>query len=135
METKKAIAAFAALAQETRLRIFRLLVRRGPEGLPAGKIAERLAIPANTLSFHLSHLARAGLIESRRAGRIVFYAMSERGIRGLTGYLIKDCCRDSPRLCSPAAPAEPCCPPPAAPARKSAARSARRPSASPADGR
>lgn len=118
METKKAVAAFAALAQETRLKIFRLLVRRGPDGLPAGKIAEKLAIPPNTLSFHLSQLTQAGLIESRRAGRTIHYTMSERGIRGLTGFLVKDCCRDSPALCDPTPNSMPCCaePPRAAPA-------------------
>ncbi len=82
MKSKNAIEALAALAQETRLAIFRLLVRQGPDGLPAGTIGERLDIPAPTLSFHLAQLSRAGLVTSRRAGRSILYAADYRGMNG-----------------------------------------------------
>lgn len=111
VELNRAIASFAALAQETRLGIFRLLVRQGSVGMAAGKIAERLKIPANTLSFHLSQLAHAGLIESRRAGRVIHYSIRVDGIRGLIAYLIEDCCMDRPEFCDLDPAAGPCCQP------------------------
>ena len=103
MKSKDAIEALAALAQETRLAIFRLLVRQGPDGLPAGAIGERLEIPAPTLSFHLAQLSRAGLVASRRAGRSILYAADYRGMNGLLTYLTEDCCQGRPELCVGAA--------------------------------
>ena len=92
METKQAIAALGALAQETRLDIFRLLVQRGPDGLAAGAIAEALAVPAATLSFHLQQLMHAGLIEQRRASRSLIYSANFDGMNGLVAYLTENCC-------------------------------------------
>jgi ArsR family transcriptional regulator len=99
MKSKNAIEALGALAQETRLAIFRLLVRQGPDGLPAGTIGERLDIPAPTLSFHLAQLSRAGLVASRRAGRSILYAADYRGMNALLTYLTEDCCQGRPELC------------------------------------
>lgn len=99
MKSKVAIEALAALAQESRLAIFRLLVREGPEGLPAGAIAERLTISAPTLSFHLAHLARAGLLTSRREGRSILYGANYRGMNALLTYLTEDCCQGRPEIC------------------------------------
>jgi DNA-binding transcriptional ArsR family regulator len=95
----RATAAFAALAQETRLAVFRLLVREGPTGLPAGEIAERVGVAPSTLSFHLAQLERAELIRSARVQRQIFYALDVRGTRRLVGFLTEDCCRGNPELC------------------------------------
>jgi ArsR family transcriptional regulator len=103
MKSKAAIEALSALAQETRLAIFRLLVRQGPDGLPAGAIGERLDIPAPTLSFHLAQLSRAGLVAARREGRSILYAADYRGMNGLLTYLTEDCCQGRPELCVGAA--------------------------------
>jgi ArsR family transcriptional regulator, arsenate/arsenite/antimonite-responsive transcriptional repressor len=103
MKSKNAIEALSALAQETRLAIFRLLVRQGPDGLPAGAIGERLEIPAPTLSFHLAQLSRAGLVASRREGRSILYAADYRGMNALLTYLTEDCCQGRPELCIGAA--------------------------------
>ncbi len=97
MELNDAIGALGALAQETRLMAFRLLVRAGPAGVPAGEIARALDIPAATMSFHLAHLARAGLISPRRDGRSIIYAADFTGMRGLIDYLSEDCCAGWPR--------------------------------------
>lgn len=107
METKQAITALGALAQETRLDIFRLLVQRGPDGLAAGAIAEALAVPAATLSFHLQQLMHAGLIEQRRASRSLIYSANFDGMNGLVAYLTENCCGRGVS-CAPgcAAPAE-----------------------------
>ncbi len=99
MKSSIAIGALAALAQETRLAIFRLLVRQGPEGLAAGTIAERLDIPAPTMSFHLAQLSRAGLVTSRREGRSILYAADYRGMNALLTYLTEDCCQGRPEIC------------------------------------
>ena len=101
MEVKSAIDALAALAQESRLAVFRLLVREGPDGLPAGTIAERLAIPAPTLSFHLNQLSAAELVVSRREGRSIFYAVNFAGMRDLLNFLVEDCCQGHSELCVP----------------------------------
>lgn len=101
MEPKSAIAALAALAQESRLAVFRLLVRQGPDGLPAGSIAEHLGIPAPTLSFHLRELSAAGLAAARREGRSIIYAANYAGMRDLLGFLVEDCCQGRPELCAP----------------------------------
>ena len=93
MEISQAIGALAALAQETRLRIFRALVQRGPEGLPAGRISALLDLPGPTLSFHLAQLSRAGLIGRRREGRSLIYSADFAAIEGLVAYLTENCCR------------------------------------------
>ena len=92
METKDAVQAFQALAQETRLDVFRLLVTAGPDGLPAGQIAQELAVPANTLSFHLSALKQAGMVTCRRDGRSLIYTANFRAMRDLTAFLTENCC-------------------------------------------
>jgi DNA-binding transcriptional ArsR family regulator len=99
MESKGAVAALAALAQDTRLQIFRLLVRAMPEGLPAGAIAERLRLRAATLSFHLNQLRQAGLVRHRRQSRSIIYAVETRRMRALVGFLARDCCGGRPELC------------------------------------
>lgn len=101
MESKIAIGAFAALAHETRLAVFRLLMVEGPDGLAAGVIAERLGAPASTLSFHLAHLERARLLVARRAGKQVLYAVDQGGTRDLIDFLTRDCCGGNPALCAP----------------------------------
>ena len=92
METKQAIQALSALAQESRLSIFRLLVQAGPQGMAAGAIGEKLDIPAATLSFHLAGLARAGLARSRQEGRFIFYSADFEATNSLVGYLTENCC-------------------------------------------
>ena len=87
-----AVAALSALAQEHRLALFRLLVQAGPDGLPAGMIAERLGVPASSLSFHLAHLNRAGLVSQTRQGRSLIYAADYAAMNGLLGYLMENCC-------------------------------------------
>lgn len=91
---KRAVAALGALAQESRLAVFRLLVRRGPAGLPAGEISERVGVPPTTLSFHLSQLSHAGLITSRREGRSILYAANYAGMQDLMGFLLENCCQE-----------------------------------------
>ncbi len=99
METKQASEALAALAQESRLAIYRLLVEAGRGGLSAGAIAERLGIAAPTLSFHLSLLARAGLATQRREGRFIYYAADFDAMNRLVGFLTDQCCGGRPELC------------------------------------
>ena len=99
MESQTALIGLAALAQETRLAIFRRLVRAGPDGESAGAIAEALRTPAPTLSFHLKELERAGLITQRRASRSLFYAARYDGMRELLSYLMEDCCAGRPEIC------------------------------------
>jgi DNA-binding transcriptional ArsR family regulator len=101
MEEKQALAALAALAQETRLAVFRLLVRQGPLGIPAGEVAQRLGVAAATLSFHLKELERAGLISSTRRQRQILYATDYAGTRELLDFLMRDCCQGMPELCGP----------------------------------
>ena len=101
METKTAIDAFSALSQESRLAVVKLLVKAGPNGEAAGRIADALGVPAPTMSFHLKELERAGLILSRKAGRSVIYAADYGGIRDLVDFLLADCCQGDKRLCGP----------------------------------
>ena len=101
MESSVAIAALSALAQCTRLDTFRLLMRAGPEGLPAGEIADALQVPHNTLSTHLATLVQSGLMQSRRVSRSIFYSVDEEGVRLLLQFLLQDCCQGRPELCSP----------------------------------
>ena len=97
----QAIEALGALAQETRLAVFRLLVEAGEEGVAAGDLARQLGVPHNTLSSHLGVLARAGLVVSRRRSRSVIYAADHDGMRGLIAYLLQDCCKGRPEACAP----------------------------------
>jgi DNA-binding transcriptional ArsR family regulator len=101
MDTKAAVRALAALAQESRLEVFRLLVQAGPQGLPAGEIAGSLGIPASTLSFHVKALQQAGLVESRQASRFVFYSARYAAMNDLVAFLGENCCGG--RACLPAA--------------------------------
>ena len=99
METSEAAAAFAALSQETRLDLIRLLIAEGSTGLPAGDIAARLAVPSSTLSFHLAALERAGLTQSTRQGRQIVHAVRLIGVRRLLAFLTETCCAGHPELC------------------------------------
>jgi DNA-binding transcriptional ArsR family regulator len=107
MKSPDALAVLAALSQETRLAIFRRLVRAGPAGEAAGAIAEALATPAPTLSFHLKELERAGLIVQRRESRSLIYAVHVERMRELLSFLMKDCCGGRPEICDLAT--EKCC--------------------------
>jgi ArsR family transcriptional regulator, arsenate/arsenite/antimonite-responsive transcriptional repressor len=91
--------AFAALAHELRLNVFRLLVGVAPDGLPAGQIAAQLDVPASTLSTHLAQLERAGLIKSSRDRQRILYSIDAAGTQALVGFLVKDCCGGQPELC------------------------------------
>ena len=99
MEKLEAVAALAALAQDTRLDVFRLLVRAGPEGLPAGRIGERLGLPSATLSFHLNQLRHAGLVTFQREGRSLIYAAEYAAMNALLAYLTENCCRGDASGC------------------------------------
>lgn len=106
-----AVRILAALAQDARLAVFRLLVPAGPAGLPAGEIATTLGIPPSTLSFHLGQLEAAGLVSARRSGRSIGYALRAETFRDLLGFLTDDCCGGRPELCFPltAPAAKKCC--------------------------
>lgn len=99
----RAVDLLSALAQGHRLAVFRLLVKAGPEGLPAGAIAREVGARPNTLSTHLAILENAGLIHSRRDGRSVIYAADFAAMRALLGFLIDDCCGGNPEICAPVA--------------------------------
>lgn len=99
MDSSTAVSALSALAQDTRLAVFRLLVRAGPDGLSAGEIASEVDAVPSTLSHHLSLLERAGLATSRRDGRMLFYAADYGGTRALLAFLTEDCCGGRPELC------------------------------------
>jgi ArsR family transcriptional regulator, arsenate/arsenite/antimonite-responsive transcriptional repressor len=101
MQTTQAIDALGALAQDTRLKIFRLLVQRGPEGLTAGVIAERLGVPPATLSFHLQQLMHAGLTGQRRESRSLIYSANFETMHALLAYLTENCCSEDPASCAP----------------------------------
>ncbi|MFC3674475.1 ArsR/SmtB family transcription factor [Ferrovibrio xuzhouensis] len=96
-----AVTAFGALAQETRLAIYRLLVERGPGGLPAGAIAEALGVPSATISFHLAQLRGAGLITQRRESRSLIYAVDVAAMNGVIAFLTDRCCGGNPEICAP----------------------------------
>lgn len=100
MEIEAAIDALAALAQDTRLKTFRLLVQAGPTGLPAGEIARQLEVQPATLSFHLNQLERAGLVTSHRQSRQIIYAAHFKGMRTLLMFLTENCCNGRPEICS-----------------------------------
>src|SRR5437763_8161257 len=127
METIDALKRLSALAQEARLQVFRLLVIAGPEGLPAGEIARRLATPANTMSAQLLVLSNARLVDARREGRSIIYAVDFPAMRDLLLFLTEDCCGGRPEICAPlAAAASRCCQPSKGVRHETPARSYRR---------
>ena len=107
MEKIDAVSALAALAQDNRLDVFRLLVTAGPEGLPAGEIAETLNLAPNTLTFHFDRLRVAGLVTVRREGRSMIYTARFETMNALLGYLTDNCCQGAPEKCAPVAQCTP----------------------------
>lgn len=103
MELKSAVSSLSALAHESRLQVFRLLVQAGSEGVAAGEIARRLDTLPNTLSANLNLLSNAGLVRSRREGRSIIYTADYDSMRDLLAFLVEDCCAGSPEICSPLA--------------------------------
>ena len=101
MDITTTVKSLGALAQESRLAAFRLLVRRGVDGMAAGEIARTLSIPHNTMSSHLAILVNAGLINSRRESRSIIYSIDFGGTRELLSFLMEDCCQGQPELCAP----------------------------------
>ena len=99
MKSTQAVIALGALAQESRLEVFRLLVRRGPSGIAAGELSEKLGIPAATMSFHLKELTNAGLITSRRESRSIIYSAEYARMQELLGFLMENCCSDNGGKC------------------------------------
>jgi ArsR family transcriptional regulator, arsenate/arsenite/antimonite-responsive transcriptional repressor len=102
MENTEAVIALAALAQDNRLDVFRLLVQAGPEGLPAGQVASALDLAPNTLTFHFDRLRSAGLVTVRRDGRSMIYAARFETMNALLAYLTENCCKGAPESCAPA---------------------------------
>jgi ArsR family transcriptional regulator, arsenate/arsenite/antimonite-responsive transcriptional repressor len=103
MEKTNAVAALAALAQDNRLDVFRLLVQAGPEGMPAGEVAAALGLAPNTLTFHFDRLRGAGLVTVRRDGRSMIYTARFETMNALLSYLTENCCQGAPEACAPAA--------------------------------
>ncbi|MGM4890234.1 ArsR/SmtB family transcription factor [Tardiphaga sp. 1201_B9_N1_1] len=102
MEERQALSAFAALSQETRLRIVRLLVQAGPAGMPAGAVAEAAGVSASNVSFHLKELTQAGLASAKREARSIVYTADYDALSGLIQFLMRDCCAGHPDICMPA---------------------------------
>jgi ArsR family transcriptional regulator, arsenate/arsenite/antimonite-responsive transcriptional repressor len=112
MKTEPAILALAALAQSTRLDVFRLLIKHEPEGLAAGEIAKKLAVPQNTMSAHLAVLSRAGLVTARRISRSIVYRADLARFQAVMLFMLNDCCDGRPEICAPLIESlTPCCPP------------------------
>lgn len=111
MNAKQAVTALDAIAHDHRLAIYRMLVQKGPQGLPAGAIAERLHVPPSSLTFHLQHMLHAGLVTQRRLSRQIIYAADFAAMNGLVSYLTENCCGQGAEACAPA------CNPAVAPAR------------------
>src|SRR5271156_1227678 len=107
MENAEAVIALAALAQDNRLDVFRLLVQAGPEGLPAGQVASALDLAPNNLTFHFDRLRSAGLVTVRREGRSMIYAARFETMNALLAYLTENCCSGAPAKCAPAAACKP----------------------------
>ena len=101
MDDATAVKIFASLAQESRLGLFRLLVQAGPEGLSAGSIAEQLGLPSSTLSFHLKELVHAGVVQSRQAGRFIYYSADFATMNALLAFLTENCCGGQTQECCP----------------------------------
>lgn len=100
MKQNQALDAFSALSNETRLEVFRYLIKMVPDAVPAGDIAREADVPASTMSTQLAILSRAGLVTSIRTGRVVSYKADIDGVRELLSYLVKDCCRGKPEVCA-----------------------------------
>jgi len=112
MESEKAILALAALAQSTRLDVFRLLTKHEPDGLAAGDIAKALAVPQNTMSSHLAILSRARLVTARRISRSIVYRADLNAFQAVVLFMLRDCCDGRPEICGPLIEElTPCCPP------------------------
>lgn len=112
MESEDAVLALAALAQSTRLDVFRLLVKHEPAGLAAGDVARALAVPQNTMSSHLAVLSRAGLVSAQRFGRSIVYRADLSRFRTVVLFMLRDCCEGRPEICAPLiADLTPCCSP------------------------
>ena len=109
MNDQNAVEKLSALAQATRFGVFRLLIKQGSDGMPAGAIAESLGVTQNTLSTHLNILSNAGLVSARRSGRSMIYSVNITETRGLLTYLIDDCCHGHPELCDLEVRDEACC--------------------------
>lgn len=107
MKKHDVVAALAALAQDNRLDVFRLLVEAGPEGLPAGRVADALKLAPNTLTFHFDRLRDAGLVSVRRQGRSMIYAAQFAAMNALLAYLTENCCQGAQQACAPAAACKP----------------------------
>lgn len=101
MDQKFALDTLSALSHETRLDVFRLLVRRAPDGVAAGEIGTSLGVVQNTMSAHLAILTRAGLITSERKGRVIKYSANFNNVRALLQFLMEDCCQGAPEICEP----------------------------------
>ncbi len=101
MDEQNVVERLSAIAHRTRLAVFRLLVREGHSGLPAGEIARRLGVPPTTMSTHLAILARAEFVTARRDSRTVYYALNGEGVRALFAFLVSDCCAGRAELCAP----------------------------------
>src|SRR4051794_10439757 len=110
MDERQALSAFAALSQETRLRIVRFLVKAGPDGMAAGEIADEMGVSASNVSFHLKDLEHAGMIAARREARSIIYTAEFPMLTELIQFLMKDCCAGHPEICTPAL-TQACCPP------------------------
>ena len=120
MDRRQALSGFAALSQDTRLSIVRYLVKAGPEGVSAGDVADEVGVSASNLSFHLKELQHAGLVQARREARSIIYTASYASLRGLIGFLMKDCCSGHPEICAPVLSDTACCPPAKSKSRKKA---------------
>jgi ArsR family transcriptional regulator, arsenate/arsenite/antimonite-responsive transcriptional repressor len=107
MKKPDAVAALAALAQDSRLDVYRLLVQAGPEGMPAGRVAEKLDLAPNTLTFHFDRLRDAGLVTVRRDGRSMIYAARFETMNGLLAFLTENCCQGAAEACAPARACKP----------------------------
>ena len=112
MESEQAILALAALAQSTRLDVFRLLTKHEPEGLAAGDIAKKLAVPQNAMSSHLAILSRAGLVTAQRFSRSIVYRADLKAFQAVVLFMLRDCCDGRPEICAPVIESlKPCCAP------------------------
>lgn len=111
MDQRQALSAFAALSQETRLQIVRLLVVSGPDGLAAGALAEKIEVSPSNISFHLKELEHSGLIAAQRQSRSIIYTARYEALSGLVRFLMEDCCSGHPEICAPAAAIAACCAP------------------------
>ena len=125
MEIKAAVTALAALAQETRLSIYRLLIEAGPEGVSVGRIGQTLEVPGATLSFHLKELARAGLVSSRQEKQFIYYSVDFERMAELMTYLTQNCCQGMPQECLTVVETAlgRCCPPQSKPKKPKQKRS------------